>query len=1115
MLEPQHVLRYLSHATSLGGGGEVAFDGDVPSWSVDVEALTGGILDADVTREVLGAYALQCADVPFGERPVPVVLCARWFVAQEDEAPIPLLLIPATLDVGGSIRRDPKRLAWIPWDRLATDGTYGAQPTVCTLDTLRAHQQTMRQLPDDGGWATFVERALALFDAVCTIEGDPTANGRLDAASVRLRIWDAPDELAATSELLDALGSGIVSKGTGSLPMPLRTLLGDQSRQAVATRDELHSDELLDSKLLCGVLDVRPGLSANDRATLLRFVRQHSGDVLAMHAPEGTNRVAVALSAMANYLTECALRGERAPVIACLGTDATLAAISRALLERPFAGQTSLPSRWLPRIAQDDARPESRRILGPVPTVAMERRVMSGEGDAVAGAFRAYLGHPLLGDAASYSDPWYVPKATIYFLDCVSGFLGRRVREVAEAATALSERLRQIDQERCELIDAYANVCRAARMLAERDELLHSVVELRTKYREAREQLRRWDALAVQNPVRRTRVGRPEEDQRELVRKSTHIGETIPVGHRFVTDVCDAYRTELERIERELDELRGRSAEITQRVRASASEGQRCVETIAHLQVACGLTAEQTKWLESTIDGRDVAMGRLDDVLDRTVRAAEFWLAVHVYEARWLIFAGRDDSLARALRSRGVVRWRASSNLCPINLIPCRLASAAIMDARGEHVQAPLPPFDLVVALDADECDVATGAVMLGHAGRALVIGSEASLGPRQPQGRTSDALYALGEVRDSWEELVSAHLVASGGASLARALFRRLQGECTQLVDVPHAYDEIDDLRGALVPSEMLRSVRVPPSGADDPSYALLGIVPTLSHVLVPDSSWQQIGPSRVNRAEAMAIVRWLGKHARRISERYELHGLPAIGVVSAHRAQARLLGELLAETSAMRHGQVEVVSLGEARGRTWPVVVASATCGPAAYRDDCACDASAVLSLMAAHCQDAMVLFWGGAWLKSDDPAALTYLRRATLVGRLYSVVREGRIARKARLSTQPRHLDDASQLPPERDLRAKPLSLTTLLRRLHKQGELPSVPSTSKMNRALEQVGLIERVTADGGHSGWRPTPAGREVGILATSDRKGNPFCSYAPSTAAVIASTAMELLEKDE
>lgn len=1107
MLDHQQLLQYLSSAASFGGGSNVCFGEETHFWTLDGEQLAGGILSANTTREVLDAYAAQCPDVPYGEKPVPVVVCARWHVAPEDGARTPLLLIPATLDVGGALLPDPTRRPWIPWERLVADGTRGSQPTVCTLDTLRAHQHTMSKLPDDGTWSMLIARTFALFDAVCTVD--------FDDSYAALRIWDRPDELATTSRLLHTIASTLASKGIDSLALPLRAMLEALPTEQPQATNTLPNEELLDSKLLCGMLDVEPWLNANERAALMSFVRQHEGDLLAMHAPEGTNATTVALAAMANRLTECALRGERAPVMACFGSEATLHALSRALLNRPPAGQTSLPARWLPRIAHDEKSPEGRRTLGPIPTVAIGRQALSGDGDATElGAFNAFVGHPLLGEASSYSDAWYIPKATIYFLDCVSGYLGRRIRDVGEATTLLSERLRHIDQERCELIDAYANVCRASEQLAQRDELLKRIVELRGEYREAREALDRWDKLAAENPVRYVRKGHPEEDQRELIAKNTRLNETIPRGHAFVADVCEAYRNELQRIENNLESLRLDSAEITQRVRASSDEGQRCVQMIAHLQITCGLSVTRTKQLESTIDGRDVSLQRLDDMLDRTVRPAEFWLAVHIYEARWLSFAQRKHGLRRALCGDGVVSWRALSNLCPINAIPTNMASIATLDARGAHVQTPLPPFDLAVVLDADEMDVGTGAVVLGHASRALVLGSDASLGPQQPQGRTSDMLYAPQEVRDSWDELFDAHLVASGDASLARVLFAQQCKETAFLSDVRHAYGELDDLRSNLIPSESLSSARTPTHSADDPAYPLLGIVPTLAHVLVPDSSWQQVESSRTNRAEALAIVRWLSKYARKICERYETHGNAVIGVVSAYKEQARLLCELLAQTRAMKHGEIDVVSLREAKNRTWPIVVISATCGPTAYKDDCACDASAMLSLLAAHAQDAMVLFWGATWLKSDNDAALTYLRRSAMVGRLYSVVREGRMNHR-RSQDQPRHLDDTANLPLERDLRAKPLSLTSLLRKLEKSGDLPAVPSTTKLNLALEKVGLIERVTTDAGQSGWRPTAAGREIGILATSDRKGSPFCSYAPSTEPVITSTAITLLEETE
>lgn len=147
----------------------------------------------------------------------------------------------------------------------------------------------------------------------------------------------------------------------------------------------------------------------------------------------------------------------------------------------------------------------------------------------------------------------------------------------------------------------------------------------------------------------------------------------------------------------------------------------------------------------------------------------------------------------------------------------------------------------------------------------------------------------------------------------------------------------------------------------------------------------------------------------------------------------------------------------------------------------------------------------------MKSDDAAALSYLRRASRVGRLFSIAREGLVTLnkdKARPKLEPLIHHAGSQPLVEVDLRVKPLALTTLLERLHERGQLAHVPPVPEMNLTLEQVGLIERHTDDAGRRGWRPTAAGREIGIVSTTDREGHPFCAYSASASPVILSIAL-------
>ncbi len=1112
MLEPEKAFRYLSDATRFGGGGDVSFDDDVPQWELEWTCVSTGQVDADRTREVLTAYSRQCPDVPFGECPVPVVICLRWFAPTDGGSRIPLLLMPGTLDVGGALKPRGGARAWVPWERLASDGTYGAQPTVCTLDALRVHQRAMADLADDGSWALAIRRSEMLFDAICSIDSDHTVEGRVTPDGPTLRIWDRGDEFAVTSELLEHAAGIHTERGSQAFSKAARLLMGMSHDEGQAPDiHELPEDELLEPKLICGIPDHLPALSAGERAALIGFARQHGDDVLAVSTPTGTGKELVAIASMANRLTECALRGEQAPVMACIASSRTLEALDRMLSQRPATGQTTLPSRWLPRIDGTGSQPEAWRVLGPISTLMFAHGAADGPFPEVT-ALGSRLGHPALGDGMRYSDSWYVPQASTYFLDCVSGFLGRRLRELPEATEELSERLRRIDQDRCELIDAYAQVCRAAGLLKERDALLHEIGALRAKHQMTREALQRWERVGTENPMRRSLVPRGDQDQSELISQNTQPGETVPAGRRYVSEVCDGYREELRRIEGEIDRLRGISADLSRRARASVADGKHCAETISRLQRLCGLSVAQTQRLETTFDGREVSMSRLDAVLDETVRPSEFWLAVHIYEAQWLLIAQYEQELHRALDEGGSAAWKARAYLSPINVIPSDAVSLVMKALGGSRSSASALPLDLAVILDADAIDVATGAALLAHARQVLLMGSHTSLGPLQPQGRTSDELHVAAEVRGAWLQAREGGFGASGESSLFRALVGREECPRMSLYEERSSYGELDDLRSDLSPEEPMRTLRIPSNSADDPAYPLMGIVPALSHVLVPDSSWQQVGSSRANRSESLALVRWLSKHGARMCERYEAVDGAVIAIVSAYREQVRLMASMVRSADGLPRDRIEVLSLREAMGRTWPIVLASATCGPRAFLSDCSCDSSGIISLFAGCAEDSLVLFWGGAWLKSDDVAALTYLRRATMVGRLYSVIRSGGLVKNPNPQSEPKHMDVNTQRRLEVDLRAKPLSLTALLKKLVSRGELETLPPTSQVNVALESVGLIERVVEDGAHKGWRPTPAGREVGIIGTNDRMGTPFCTYAPTSEPVVASAVLDLVD---
>ena len=1110
MLEPEKVLDYFADVSLLGTGPVVNLNSGAPSWQVGIESVRAGLLDVELTRAILQSYCDAHPDVPYGMRRVSVICCLRLLQATDGSRTDPLLLIPGLLDADGRLAPTRWGRAWIPNDKVVMRGVHDRAPSVCDLDALRTHQLAMRSLPNDGSWGTELQHAIDLFESVCTLDEDELANEGLQIRrDVCLVVaYEHPLTSWTAAGVLDMEKKRLKAGGAETISGPLKGLLGvrpEEGEQPDGTdmlAEATAKDKLLDLKLLCGLPNHMAPLGKREKQAIVAYTKKSELPVISLDAPKGTNQAGVALSIMANMLTECALRGDRAPVMLCTGPWDELNDMMRQFAERPKTSQSAIPSRWIPRIGNpgDAAR---RRVLGQVPTPFL---LHANEGDPVANdriALPQTPGHEAASAGAWYADRWYVPKAATHFLDCASTYLQSRVHDTHEAIMLLSERLRLVDQDRCELIDAYQDLCDASARMHERDDMVSDLSYLRGKHAYLRERLVFWSDIAARNPPKRSLVGRTPANQILLITQHMEQDEELAKGRESVSDVCAAYHAEVTKTEETIERMRRESLHLSRQVRASAPIGERCTQIIRRLVSSCGLSTEDASLLESVNDGRDVSLDRLDAILDTTVRPAEFWLAVHVFEARWLDASLKSEAFKRAASEGGVDGLRARAHLCPFSLATVDSALGVVVADYGDVPKLDEGLVDLLVVLDADRVSPTKGAALLSRAKRCLVTGTHATFGPIPLLGAASDELRAAQVVGEGSSELFDRHLdSSSASASLFSALRMHEEYDAGTLRNTTVSYGEIDDFRVQLWPDEPLRTMRTPSNCADDPEYAFSSMVPSMSYVLVPDSSWERRSGSRRNRAEAMATMRWLGNHASDLVRRVSGMG-GRIGLVTPYHAQAELLAELAAALPEELFGLMDVRALNEVGNRVWPLLVFVATCGPESYREEGQDWPARILSAAAAATSDALVAILGSAWARSSDDAALALMRRSMRVGRLFSMARE---------KTTSKGSQTLAPIPQSPNLRAKPLSLTALLSSLEKQGEIAEKPPTSEANKALRDAGLIERTTTELGARGWRPTAAGREVGILQKIDRNGNPYCAYAKSAEAVVASI-LKMIDK--
>ncbi len=1115
MLEPQRLLSYYSDVANTGNRCNTPLQVR-NTWTVPFGELHGGGLSSHVAREILLRYSTDHPEVTYGQKSVPLLCCLRLLRSKQDGALVPLLCTEATLDAGGNLAVAPNTHAWVPLDYLDVNELHNGPVALCDLDAYLAHMVAISALPLDGTWTNFIDRSLDFFNAINGLSEDELAEHDLERVDdiCTVCIYDAPDEFSITSNELQRLATlaPVSLDLEGSFSEPLKRLLqvepdADASAEDT-TASELPDDALLAPKMLCGTPGYLPELEQQDHEALSLFAQQQPNDILGIRAPKGTNGAAVILSAMANLYTDCALRGDKAPTMACVGTIDELVELMNLLAQRPTVGQVALSSRWLPRIAFMRSPTSStgydKRVLGPLSTLSLLHVTDGVSAPAEVSCLVQPFGHTQGGDTALYSDAWYTPKASIYYLDCVSSFMRARVKTLGEARQRLSEVLRHVDQDRCELIDAYAGVCRASELLKQRDGLVARIGHLRRGHTICRKRLAFWNEVLQKHPARKFLVGKSEPNQTAIIVRNMQQGEELAEGKRLIADVCNAYQEEIAKLENAIDRLRGASQNLAKRIRAAEPEGKRCSSIIARLTTMCNLTSEQAELLEASIDGRiaDVSIDALNKVLDQTIRPCEFWLAVHIYESGWIELSQRRTKAQRIDDAPSDVLpfW---STLCPFQLVPSH-ACTGVFHEWGVDSNNRI---DLVVVANAHAMDVPRGLVAAQAAKRMLVVGSTGALRTPMLRNTTFDEVRTVGQFdADLWVALQREHACASMGESFFDFVLRQPRVPVVSLVDTHASYAELNDLRSDLVPEESLRTQRVPPHSADDQNYALANIVPSLSYVLVPDSAWEQKGPSRRNRAEALALDRWLNNHLDELLACYDQENGCPIAILSPFAAQAELLRTTLGRSKAkdaLQAGKLVVSTLHDAQNATWHMVILSATCGPDAFSGLVPHNIATMLNAAVASATDGLVLFCGGAWIRSDNEHVANLLGRMSMVGRLFSIPRKHRPVPKPQADNDTK-IKDKPKAQPNTELREKPLSLTALLKKLHDREDISFLPTASAVSAALCDVGLIEHVKDGDKTLGWRPTPAGREIGILATRDQHGRPYCSYSVISEAVVA-----------
>ena len=301
----------------------------------------------------------------------------------------------------------------------------------------------------------------------------------------------------------------------------------------------------------------------------------------------------------------------------------------------------------------------------------------------------------------------------------------------------------------------------------------------------------------------------------------------------------------------------------------------------------------------------------LDQKLDVTLRYAEFWLAVHYFEAQWLLTKDFIDPEERFKQTSGVMEryWRQAAALTPCFVMTVYQVPKyfKLWTKQGEPTRFDTGRIDLLIVDEAGQVDAPLGLPSFALASRALVVGDEKQLPPVWSIDEQTDREVAqsVGISANAWsEDLQKRGVTCSEHSSLMRAATYASSWSYGKgspglfLAEHFRCHPDIIGFCNTLLYDGLLKAERSPETSK------LHELSPAFLWIDVPSSHDSQQGSSRTNQAEAEAVAVWIVENYARFRDVYSPSEPNAnkrvaedalIAVVTPFSAQARLINQEL----------------------------------------------------------------------------------------------------------------------------------------------------------------------------------------------------------------------------
>lgn len=384
---------------------------------------------------------------------------------------------------------------------------------------------------------------------------------------------------------------------------------------------------------------------------------------------------------------------------------------------------------------------------------------------------------------------------------------------------------------------------------------------------------------------------------------------------------------------------------------------------------------------------------KLNDVLDR-VRYAEFWLAVHYYESRWL----KEDNPVSEKQKGKTFKNILDDMYHRIAMIsPCMVMTFFMLpkqfwayDGNDKKNYFMCNYIDLLVVDEAGQTSPEIAAASFSLAKKAVIVGDEEQIPPVWGTARALDIAMAIsnGVIANKGEY----GMLEENGLNCSQSSIMKMAALSCEfnkykrglfLSEHRRCYNETITYCNKLVYEGKLEPKRGSFYAAE--YNELRGLLPVMGFRQVTTAKSEKYGGSRRNREEAEAIIMWLQKKYEKIllcySDKDGIEERGVLGIITPFKSQSFLIKNLIKRRLPEYSKFIDVGTVHTFQGAERKVILFSSVYGS---EDGCYFinRAPDLMNVAVSRAKDSFLVFGDKECLTGGEKTAAGLLKKMVFV-------------------------------------------------------------------------------------------------------------------------------------